>query len=149
MVKELRRLERASGGRVRFFAVPNGGSRRRGEGARLKAAGVVAGVPDLIVLGAPRPLDAQPLSEAEIELLRAGVAHEPEDSLLRRLVATLDARRIFGLEMKREKGGVTSEAQAEWLGWFSERGASAVAHGAEDALRQIAAAGYPVRTTGY
>jgi len=34
---------------VRIFAVPNGGGRSAGEGARLKAEGVSPGVPDLYV----------------------------------------------------------------------------------------------------
>ena len=34
---------------VRIFAIPNGGSRSRSEGGRLKAEGVSAGVPDLFV----------------------------------------------------------------------------------------------------
>jgi hypothetical protein len=34
---------------VRIFAIPNGGARSAGTGARLKAEGVSAGVPDLFV----------------------------------------------------------------------------------------------------
>jgi hypothetical protein len=34
---------------VRIFAIPNGGSRRPSEGAKLKATGVQKGVPDLFV----------------------------------------------------------------------------------------------------
>jgi hypothetical protein len=47
----VRRLRLA---RLVFFAVPNGGSRRSGEGARLRGQGVAAGVPDLVVV-TPRP----------------------------------------------------------------------------------------------
>ena len=34
---------------VRIFAIPNGGARGRAQGGRLKAEGVSAGVPDLLV----------------------------------------------------------------------------------------------------
>ena len=36
-------------GSVRIFAIPNGGARSAGTGARLKAEGVSSGVPDLYV----------------------------------------------------------------------------------------------------
>lgn len=43
---------------IEYFAVPNGGYRHKTEAARLKATGVRAGVPDLVVLiPAMGPLD--------------------------------------------------------------------------------------------
>lgn len=35
---------------ILFFHVPNGGNRSKSEGARFKAMGVLAGVPDLVIL---------------------------------------------------------------------------------------------------
>lgn len=46
----VRTLTRA---RLRFFAVPNGGSRRGNEGARLRSGGVRRGVPDMVILTPP------------------------------------------------------------------------------------------------
>lgn len=37
-------------GRLRYFAVPNGGRRGRVEAARLKGLGVRSGIPDLVIL---------------------------------------------------------------------------------------------------
>jgi hypothetical protein len=79
VVRALRRLEIASKGRIRYFAVPNGGSRQRLEGARLKAGGVMAGVPDLLIVGA-MPTEVEPLSMQELALIRLGTQHEPPDS---------------------------------------------------------------------
>ena len=39
--------------RLRFFAVPNGGRRSRSEALSLKRSGVVAGVPDLVIVTPP------------------------------------------------------------------------------------------------
>ena len=151
VVRVLRRLRVASGGRVRFLAVPNGGSRGRGEGARLKAGGVVAGVPDILVLGGPPQGPVEPLTAAELASVRQGSAGWPADDLVRRLVATVDARGGFALEMKRAGGrpsDVTPE-QRDWLAWFGDAlgWGNAVGFGSEDALRKLKAAGYDVRTT--
>ena len=43
-------LDRAGVRRMFFFAVPNGGHRRKATAGKLKAEGVKAGVPDLVVL---------------------------------------------------------------------------------------------------
>ena len=47
----VRALSRAN---IEFFAVPNGGRRSRLEGARLRASGVMAGGPDLILVTPPK-----------------------------------------------------------------------------------------------
>jgi hypothetical protein len=47
--RELVRWFRQTFASVRIFAIPNGGSRGRAQGGRLKAEGVSAGVPDLLV----------------------------------------------------------------------------------------------------
>jgi hypothetical protein len=47
--RELVRWFRQTFREVRIFAIPNGGSRGRAQGGRLKAEGVSAGVPDLLV----------------------------------------------------------------------------------------------------
>jgi hypothetical protein len=47
--RELVRWFRQTFRDVRIFAIPNGGSRGRAQGGRLKAEGVSAGVPDLLV----------------------------------------------------------------------------------------------------
>jgi hypothetical protein len=79
VVRELRRLVAHSDGRGRFFAVPNGGSRQRGERARLAAQGVVPGAPDLLIVGPPsqEAPGADPLTRDEIEVLRRGLARLP------------------------------------------------------------------------
>ena len=151
VVRELRRLRALSEGRVRFFAVPNGGSRQQGEGAGLKGAGVVAGVPDLVVLGRASTGPVEALNAVELDLVRRGVAEDAPDSIVRRLLATLDARSGAVLEMKRENGREShvTDAQRDWLTWFAARlgWVSLVGFGAEDALRKLHAAGYDVRTT--
>lgn len=38
-------------GKLRFFAVPNGGLRSKTEASIMKGLGVMAGVPDLLILG--------------------------------------------------------------------------------------------------
>jgi hypothetical protein len=92
-----------------------------------------------------------PLSPDELELVRAGSARMPVDDLVRRLLATLDARSGLALEMKRERGreGDVTDEQRDWLRWFASAlgWKTAVGFGAEDALRKVASAGYPVRTT--
>jgi len=66
-------------GNSEFFAVPNGGKRGFREAQRFKAAGVKAGVPDLIVINDGRAIGIElkagktPLSEAQVryhEMLR-------------------------------------------------------------------------------
>ncbi len=145
VVKELRRLQVRSGGQVRFFAVPNGGSRQRGERARLAAQGVVPGVPDLILVGRPVPDGELPLGDEELAMLRSAVAQAAPDMLVRRLLATLDARSCCALEMKRESGGRVASEQSDWLAWLQARGwATIVGRGAIDALQSLQAHGYPV-----
>ena len=42
------------------------------------------------------------------------------------------------IEMKRQKGGVVSEAQEKWINWFNNNGYKAkVCYGAEDAKKWI------------
>lgn len=145
VVRELRRLQVRSNGQVRFFAVPNGGSRQRDERARLAAQGVVAGVPDLILVGRPVPEGELPLGDEELDMLRSAVAQAAPDTLVRRLLATLDARSCCALEMKRESGGRVADKQSDWLAWLQSRGwATIVGHGAIDALQRLKAVGYPV-----
>lgn len=87
---------------VLIFAIPNGGSRRPGEGAGLKAQGVLAGVPDVFV--------AEPRGHW------AG---------------------LF-VEMKREDGGRTTDAQDRVQEELVARGYSVVvAAGAEEAWRCV------------
>lgn len=43
-------------GRLKYFAVPNGGTRRKFEAARFKKMGVKSGVPDLVILAPPHAL---------------------------------------------------------------------------------------------
>lgn len=149
VVRELRRVQIASGGQVRFFAVPNGGSRQRLEGARLKAQGVTAGVPDLLVVGSMPTAGSEPFSKQEIALLRLGTVADPPDSLVRRFLATLDAMRVTALEMKRTSGSVrdVSPEQQKWLEFFNTLpgGSGHVGYGAEDALSKLLTAGFPVR----
>ena len=50
------------------------------------------------------------------------------------------------LELKVVLGGAVSVAQREWLSALGQRGwATVIAHGYEDALRQLGDLGYPVR----
>ena len=82
---------------VRIFAIPNGGSRRLSEAAKLKATGVSSGVPDLYI---------------------------PAWSLW--------------IEMKRQKGGVVSEDQKDWIAYLQSIGNTAiVAKGFEDAKVKV------------
>jgi hypothetical protein len=67
------------------------------------------------------------------------------DPFLVRVLATLDARRLTGIEMKRE--GATqralSEAQRDWLAWLSRLGhESIVGFGAVDALDKLKKSGW-------
>ena len=66
---------------VRIFAIPNGESRSKSAGARLKAEGVSAGVPDLFI----------------------------------------PAWNVW-IEMKRSKGGRTSDKQKDWLAYLETVG---------------------------
>jgi hypothetical protein len=148
VVRSLRRLEIASRGQVRYFAVPNGGSRQRLEGARLKAGGVMAGVPDLLIVGA-MPMEVEPLSKQELALIRLGTQHEPPDSLVRRFLATLDAGRITALEMKHGEADerAVSPEQRKWLDFFASLpcGSGIVGFGEDDALDKLVAVGVPAR----
>ena len=79
---------------MRIIAVPNGGWRDIKTAARLKAEGVVKGVPDLFI---------------------------PEWR--------------FWIEMKRQKGGVASEEQKNWLAYLNSIGYTAIiCHGADAAM---------------
>ena len=149
VVRALRRLEIASKGRIRYFAVPNGGSRQRLEGARLKAGGVVAGVPDLLIVGSMPTPGVEPFSRQELALIRVGTQHEPPDSLVRRFLATLDAGRITALEMKHGEATerAVSPEQRKWLDFFASLpgGSGLVGFGEEDALDKLVAVGGPAR----
>lgn len=82
---------------IRIFAIPNGGSRSKAQGARLKVEGVSRGVPDLFC---------------------------PELYLW--------------IEMKREKGGVVSPEQRDWLSYLGDIGyAVLVCRGLDDAKEQV------------
>lgn len=92
-VVELLKAYKATKG-IEYFAVPNGGYRRKTEAARLKGLGVRAGVPDLVVLiPAMVPLDG----------IR-GARSKP--------------RTIF-LELKAGKNKL-SDSQEEWAGWLKD-----------------------------
>jgi hypothetical protein len=109
VVRELRKRK------VVFCSVPNGGRRDLREASKLKASGVEAGVPDILIFDPPPQLRA------------VGTA----------------------LEMKRAGGGRLSDKQKKWLELLRERGwHTLVAHGAEDALAQLAEAGYEVGCIG-
>ena len=56
--------------RLVYCAVPNGGYRLAGEAKRLRASGVVAGVPDLLIFDAPP--DSESVGTA-LELKRTGL----------------------------------------------------------------------------
>ena len=152
VARELRRLRIVTRDACRAFAVPNGGSRQRTERALLAAQGVEPGVPDMLVVGRPRPGGVEPLTGEELAVLRDVLAAEPADSLLRRLLATVDARGGLALELKRCGGRQAdlSDGQRDWLGFFGSLPGwqAVVGFGAEDALRKVAAAGYPVRGRG-
>lgn len=110
-------LKLALEGNSEFFAVPNGGKRGFREAQRLKAAGVKAGVPDLIVINDGRAIGIElkagktPLSDAQKEyherLRRARVpvsvcrSVEEVESALRRagvpLRATVEAPVLRGM----------------------------------------------------
>lgn len=149
VVRALRRLEIASRGQVRYFAVPNGGSRQRLEGARLRAGGVMAGVPDLLIVGSMPTPGVEPFSKQELALIRLGTQHEPPDSLVRRFLATLDAGRITALEMKHGEAneGAVSPEQRKWLDFFASLpcGSGVVGFGEDDALDKLVAVGVPAR----
>ena len=94
-----------------FCAIPNGGKRNRFEAVRMKAEGVVAGAPDILIFDAP-PCDPTYF---------VGVA----------------------LEMKRETGGVVSDAQRAFMKELDHRGwLSIVANGANDAFEKLTNFGY-------
>jgi hypothetical protein len=94
-----------------FCAIPNGGFRNRFEAGRMKAEGVTAGAPDILIFDAP-PCDPTYF---------VGVA----------------------LEMKREKGGVVSDAQRAFMKELDHRGwLSIVANGANDAFEKLTNFGY-------
>jgi hypothetical protein len=151
LVRALRQHSVTSGGRCRVFAVPNGGSRSPTEGIRLSQQGVTSGVPDLILLGtsgtrpdAPWRL-AEPLTVVEVAGLQEDARMGRLDPFLVRVLATLDARRLTGIEMKRE--GATqralSEAQRDWLVWLSGLGhETVVGFGAVDALEKLKKSGW-------
>ena len=151
LVRALRQHSATSGGRCRVFAVPNGGSRSATEGVRLSQQGVTAGVPDLILLGtsgtgqnAPWRL-VEPLTAVEVAGLQEQARMGLLEPFLVRVLATLDARRVTAIEMKRE--GATqkalSEAQRDWLAWLAGLGhETVVGFGAVDALEKLKKSGW-------
>lgn len=151
LVRALRQHSVASGGRCRVFAVPNGGSRSPTEGIRLSQQGVTAGVPDLLLFGTSgtgpiAPWRAEePLTAVEVAGLQEDARMGRLDPFLMRVLATLDARRVTAIEMKRE--GATqkalSEAQRDWLAWLSGLGhETVVGFGAVDALEKLKKSGW-------
>lgn len=82
---------------VRMFAIPNGGARHPAVAAKLKATGVVKGVPDLFI----------------------------------------PAWRLW-IEMKRQKGGIVSQEQKDWMAYLESNGyRCAVARGCEDGITLV------------
>ena len=149
VVTALRAVAVRTKGAVRHFHVPNG-ERRDEKAARiLKSLGVMPGVPDLLIVGRPQTA-AQPLSREDLAAIRAAVADETPESLIPRLLATIDAARGVALEMKRADGRLSDVGveQREWLVFLRSLGWDAlVGYGALDALRKIKALGYPVQVS--
>ncbi len=107
---------------VLHFAVPNGGGRSGREGAALQRAGVVAGIPDVLIVDPP------PAHPGKV-----GFALEMKTA--ERRPTTTRAGRFSGARPE----------QREWLERLEARGwCVAVAYGAEDAMSKLAAAGYPM-----
>lgn len=103
--------------------VPNGGKRDAIAGSRLKAQGVKAGVPDVLVFSLPA---AYKISEQK---------HQGKDCR--------ETPRGVAIELKRCRGGVVSKAQREWLDRLGECGwVVYVAKGATDAIKKLKELGY-------
>jgi len=80
----------------RLFHVPNGGLRSKASAGKLKAEGVRAGVPDYLL---------------------------PTDGYARMNgVGPFNRYLGLALELKRRKGGRTSDEQRDWIEWFDDNG---------------------------
>lgn len=96
---------------IRFHHSPNGGHRHKATAGKLKAQGVSAGFPDLIIF----PTRGQS---------------------------------VLFIELKRQRGGVVSDSQQEWLDYLNELFChgypiqAEVCRGFEEARRFIEARGY-------
>ena len=97
---------------ILYTHIPNGGLRNAREAASFKRMGVKAGVPDYLIFDVPK---------ATRYVVSVGVA----------------------LEMKRHINGKATALQKRWLKDLEERGwIPIVAHGFEDAIRQLEELGY-------
>jgi hypothetical protein len=109
------------------------------EAGILRAQGVEAGAPDLLIFDAPT-LDLSP-EEAEIA---CALRTLPPDSL-RRVLQAAGGAVGHAIELKRAEGGVVSPAQRVWLERLAELGwRTAVCHGWAKATAQLTAWGFKV-----
>jgi hypothetical protein len=76
-----------------FWHTPNGGSRGRIEGARLKAQGVLPGIPDVFVLRAGQ------LFGLELKTGTGRLSEAQSETQLRLIAAGCIAETVFGLDM--------------------------------------------------
>ena len=126
--------------KVLWCHVPNGGGRSKREAARLKAAGVKAGVPDVLIFSQPpnywdcfRPLD-----DMDERLLAAFTPDQP---------SYIGGQRISGVAIELKKPGSTwsavSTVQRIWAtnltgeGWYWF-----AARGADEAIAELQRIGY-------
>ena len=104
---------------ILYTATANGARTSWSQARKLKATGVKAGVPDLLILDPPK------------------VSH----------VGRWWAPHSVAIEMKRRKGGTVSKEQNMWINALKDRGWEAfVAHGADQAIEMLKALGYGTRT---
>lgn len=100
----------ALAGRSEFFAVPNGGKRGFREAQRFKAAGVKAGVPDLIVINDGRAIGIE-LKAGKTPL--SDVQRDYHERLRRARVAVTVCRSVDEVEAALRAAGVPLHATLE------------------------------------
>lgn len=112
--EQLRLARALDAARLAWFHVPNGGSRRHLEAARLKASGVKAGVPDVVIVTRPPRYPAMPGVVLELKTEQGRVSPEQEEWLRR-----FDA---LGWATVVAYGADDALEQLEALGFWFERG---------------------------
>jgi len=100
---------------VWFCAVPNGGKRNRNEAARLKAAGVERGVPDLLIFDPPPKRPDK--HGCALELKRQGARSSSLSLDQTRWLSALSDR---GWDVIVAYGAVDALAQLKALGYFDK-----------------------------